>query len=77
MFPKAVAHLGKFKTPDVAKPIITVILVLGVTVAATIDKYALASVLASSLITILLSWCVFRIPKKMPDLYNGNVAGRF
>jgi hypothetical protein len=38
--------------------------------AATIDKYALASVLASSLITILLAWCVFRMPKKIPDLYK-------
>jgi len=70
MFPRAVAHLSRFKTPDIAILIITIIQVLGIMVAATIDKYALASVLASSLITILLAWCVFRIPKKMPDLYK-------
>ena len=70
MFPSAVAHLSRFKTPDLAILIITVIEVLGVMAAATIDKYALASVLASSLITILLAWCVFRMPKKIPDLYK-------
>jgi APA family basic amino acid/polyamine antiporter len=73
MFPRAVGHLSRFKTPDVALLIITVIQVLGVMVAATIDKYALASVLASSLITILLAWCVFRIPKKMPELYKKSL----
>ncbi|MBN1689518.1 MAG: amino acid permease, partial [Dehalococcoidia bacterium] len=73
MFPKAVAHLSKFKTPDVAILIIIIIEVLGAMVAATIDKYALASVLASSLITIILAWCVFRIPKKMPELYKKSL----
>lgn len=73
MFPRAVAHLSKFKTPDVAILIITVIQILGVMIAATIDKYALASVLASSLITIILAWCVFRIPKKMPELYKKSL----
>jgi len=73
MFPKAVAHLSKFKTPDVAILIIIVIQILGVLIAATIDKYALASVLASSLITMILAWCVFRIPKKMPDLYKKSL----
>jgi len=70
MFPRAVAHLSRFKTPDVSILIIAVIQVLGVMMAATIDKYALASVLASSLITIILAWCVLRIPKKMPELYK-------
>ena len=73
MFPRAVAHLSKYKTPSVAILIITIIEVLGVMIAATIDKYALASVLASSLITILLAWCVFRIPKKLPDLYKKSL----
>jgi APA family basic amino acid/polyamine antiporter len=70
MFPRAVTHMSRFKTPDVSILIITIIQVLGVMIAATIDKYALASVLASSLITIILAWCVLRIPKKMPELYK-------
>lgn len=73
MFPRAVTHLSRFKTPDVAILIVAIIEVLGVLVAATIDKYALASVLASSLITILLAWCVFRIPGKMPELYKKSL----
>ncbi len=73
MFPKAVAHLSRFKTPDVAILVVTIIEVLGVMAAATIDKYALASVLATSLITIILAWCVFRMPKKMPDLYQKSI----
>lgn len=73
MFPKAVAHLSKFKTPDLAILFITIIEVLGVLIAATIDKYALASVLATCLIQIILAWCVLHIPKKLPELYEKSI----
>jgi len=74
LFPKAVGHLHpKFKTPDVAILIITIMEVLGIVVAATIDKYALASVLALMVIQIILAWCVLRIPKKLPDLYKKSI----
>ncbi len=71
LFPKAVAHLHpKFKTPDLAILIILVIEILGILVGTTIDKYALAAVLALMVIQIVLAWCVLRIPKKLPDLYK-------
>ena len=71
LFPKAVAHLHpKFKSPDVAILIVLIIEVLGICLAATIDKYALAAVLSLAIIQIVLAWCVLRIPKKLPDLYK-------
>ena len=73
MFPKAVAHLSKFKTPDLAILFITILEVLGVLIAATLDKYALASVLATCLIQIILAWCVLRIPRKLPELYKKSI----
>jgi basic amino acid/polyamine antiporter, APA family len=74
LFPKMVAHLHpKFKTPDVAILIITILEILGILVAATIDKYALASVLALMVIQIILAWCVLKIPKKLPDLYKKSI----
>jgi len=73
MFPKAVAHLSRFKTPDLAILIIIILEVLGVLVAATLDKYALASVMATCLIQIILAWCVLRIPKKLPELYKKSI----
>jgi APA family basic amino acid/polyamine antiporter len=73
MFPRAVAHLSKFKTPDVAILLVIIVEVLGVMIAATIDKYALASVLATCLIQVILAWCVLNIPKKLPDLYKKSI----
>jgi len=73
MFPKAVAHLSRFKTPHLAILIITVIEVLGVLIATTIDKYALASVIATSLIQIILAWCVLHLPNKLPELYKKSI----
>ena len=70
LLPKAVAHLHpKFKSPDVAILIATVISIIGILIAATIDKYALASVLAVMVIQIVLAWCVLKIPERMPNLY--------
>jgi basic amino acid/polyamine antiporter, APA family len=70
LLPKAVAHLHpKFKSPDVAILIATIISILGILIAATIDKYALASVLAVMVIQIVLAWCVLKIPQRMPQLY--------
>jgi len=73
MLPKAVAHLSKFKTPDLAILFVIIVEVLGVMIAATIDKYALASVLATCLIQVILAWCVLNIPKKLPDLYKKSL----
>ena len=70
LLPKAVGHLNpKFKSPDVAILITTIISILGILIAATIDKYALASILALMLIQIVLAWCVLKMPEKMPALY--------
>jgi basic amino acid/polyamine antiporter, APA family len=74
LFPKAVAHLHpKFKTPDMAILVITILEVIGVLVAATIDKYALATVLALMVIQIVGAYCVLRIPKKLPGLYKKSI----
>jgi basic amino acid/polyamine antiporter, APA family len=74
LFPKAIAHLhSKFKTPDLAILIITVIEIAGILMAATIDKYALASILAIMVIQIIGAYCVLRIPKKLPDLYKKSI----
>lgn len=74
LFPKAIAHLHpKFKTPDLAILIITVMEIIGILVAATIDKYALATVLALMVIQIVGAYCVFRIPQKLPDLYKKSL----
>ncbi len=70
LLPRAVAHLNpRFKSADVAILIATIISVLGILLAATIDKYALASVLALMVIQIVLAWCVLKIPQKLPELY--------
>jgi basic amino acid/polyamine antiporter, APA family len=74
LFPKAVANLhSRFKTPDVAILIVTVLEVVGVCAAATIDKYALACILAVQVIQIVGAYCVLRIPKKLPDLYKKSI----
>jgi basic amino acid/polyamine antiporter, APA family len=74
LFPKGIAHLNsKFKTPDVALLIVTILQVIGVLAAATIDKYALACILALMVIQIVGAYCVLRIPKKMPELYAKSV----
>ena len=53
-FPKSRGQsYPKFKTPDVAILIVTVLEILGILVAATIDKYALACVLALMVIQII------------------------
>jgi APA family basic amino acid/polyamine antiporter len=71
LLPRAVAHLHpKFKSPDVAILIATVISIVGILIAATIDKYALASVLALMVIQIVLAWCVLKIPQRLPALYS-------
>jgi APA family basic amino acid/polyamine antiporter len=71
LFPRAVAHLHpRFKSPDVAILIVLIIEVVGISLAQTIDKYALAAVLSLAIIQIVLAWCVLRIPKKLPDLYK-------
>jgi amino acid transporter len=71
LFPKALAHLhAKFKSPDVAILVVLIIEIIGISLAQTIDKYALAAVLSLAIIQIVLAWCVLRIPKKLPDLYN-------
>jgi APA family basic amino acid/polyamine antiporter len=71
LFPRAFAHLNsRFKTPGLAILIITLLEILGILVSATIDKYALAAVLALMVIQIILAWCVLKIPAKLPDLYK-------
>jgi basic amino acid/polyamine antiporter, APA family len=70
LLPKAVTHLNpKFKSADLAILVITILSIAGILLAATIDKYALASVLALMVIQIVLAWSVLQIPKKLPDLY--------
>ena len=74
LMPKAAAHLhSKFKTPDVAILIVLILEILGILVAATIDKYALAAVLALMLIQVISAYCVLRIPNKLPDLYKKSI----
>jgi APA family basic amino acid/polyamine antiporter len=73
-FPKAVANLNtKYKTPGLAILIVLILEVLGILVAATIDKYALACVLALMLIQVISAYCILRIPKKLPDLYAKSI----
>jgi len=72
--PQAVSKLDRrFKTPGMAILIVLVLEVLGILIAATIDKYALATVLAIMLIQIISAWCVLRIPKKLPELYAKSI----
>lgn len=74
LMPKAAAHLHpKFKTPDVAILIVLILEVLGILVSATIDKYALAAVLALCLIQIVSAYCILRIPNKLPELYKKSI----
>lgn len=73
-FPKAVANLNpKYKTPGLALLIVLIIEIVGILVAATIDKYALACVLALMLIQLISAWCVLRIPNKLPELYAKSI----
>jgi APA family basic amino acid/polyamine antiporter len=74
MLPKNVAHLHyKFKTPDIAILVVLILEVLGIIVSATIDKYALAAVLALMLIQIISAYCILRLPDKLPDLYRKSI----
>ncbi len=74
LFPKALARLNpKFKSPGLAILVITILEVLGILAAATIDKYALAAVLALMVIQVVLAWCVLKIPKKLPELYKKSI----
>lgn len=74
MMPKAAAHLHpKYKAPDVAILVVLIIEILGILVAATIDKYALAAVLALMVIQIVSAYCILRIPKKLPNLYAKSI----
>jgi len=74
LLPKSVAHLNpRFKSADLAILIITIISILGILLAATIDKYALAAVLAVVTITIVLAWSVYKIPQKLPELYSKSL----
>jgi amino acid transporter len=74
LLPKAMTHLNpKFKSADLAILVITILSVAGILMAATIDKYALASVLALMVIQIALAWSVLQIPKKLPDLYKKSL----
>jgi len=74
LFPRAFAHLNsRFRTPGLAILIITILEILGILISATIDKYALAAVLALMVIQIILAWCVLKIPSKLPDLYKKSI----
>jgi APA family basic amino acid/polyamine antiporter len=74
LFPRALAHLNsRFKTPGMAILVVTILEILGILVSATIDKYALASVLALMVIQIILAWCVLKIPSKLPELYKKSI----
>jgi basic amino acid/polyamine antiporter, APA family len=74
LLPKAVANLhSKYKTPHIAILVVLIIEILGILVAATIDKYALAAVLALMLIQIVSAYCILRIPQKLPDLYKKSI----
>jgi len=74
MLPKGAAHLhSKFKTPDVAILITLILGIVGILVSATIDKYALAAIMALTLIQIVSAYCVLRIPKKLPALYAKSI----
>jgi APA family basic amino acid/polyamine antiporter len=74
LLPKAFGHInGRFKTPDVGILFALILEVLGILIAATIDKYALAAVLATMLIQIILAICVLRMPKKLPELYKKSI----
>ena len=74
MMPRGAAHINKkFNTPDVAILIVLIIEILGILVSATIDKYALAAVLALMLIQIVSAYCILRIPNKLPDLYKKSI----
>jgi len=74
MLPRKVANLhAKFKTPHIAIAITLMLEIIGILVAATIDKYALAAIMALTLIQIVSSYCVLRIPKKLPALYAKSI----
>lgn len=74
LLPRACTHLNsKFKSPDVALLIVAIIQIIGISIGATLDKYAVADVLAVMLIQICLAWAVMRIPNKIPDLYKKSL----
>jgi APA family basic amino acid/polyamine antiporter len=74
LFPKSLAHLHpKFKTPDVATLIVAILHIIAISIAATLDKYALATVLSLMVIQIIGAYCVLRIPKKLPELYKKSL----
>lgn len=74
LLPEAISRLSdKYKTPGLALLIILGIEIVGILFAATIDKYALACVLALQLIQIVSAWCILRIPKKLPVLYAKSI----
>lgn len=60
----------RFNTPEVTILLMTLVSIIGVSFAASLEKYALMVVFATMLLQIFGAIAVWRMPKGMPDVYN-------
>jgi APA family basic amino acid/polyamine antiporter len=71
MIPTIFSHINRrFSTPDVSLLTITVLSLIGVLFAATLDKYATVNVLALMIVQILGATVTWLLPKRAPDIFN-------
>ncbi len=74
MIPTVFSHINRrFSTPDVALLTTTVLSLIGVSFAATLDKYATAGVLALMIVQILGATVTWLLPKRAPDVFKKAV----
>ena len=73
VLPKFLSRLGRFNTPDFALLGVTIISIIGILAAASLDKYALMVVFALMVIKILGATAVWRMPRVAPDIYAKSV----
>ncbi len=71
MIPTVFSHINRrFSTPDVSLLTTTVLSLIGVSFAATLDKYATVNVLALMVVQILGATATWLMPKRAPDVLN-------
>jgi len=74
LIPQAVAKIDKrFATPGIAILLVFILELIGILVAAGIEQYALAQVLAIMVVQILGATAVLMMPKKIPELYSKGI----
>lgn len=74
MIPTVFSHISRrFSTPDVALLTTTVLSLIGISFAATLDKYATVNVLALMVVQILGATATWLLPKRAPDIFKKAV----